>query len=209
MFDYTLYLVTDSRFLKHRSLADAVGEAIDAGVTVVQLRDKNAHSRELYETGLQLKSLLAGTGVPLIINDRVDIMQAVDADGVHVGPNDLPLATVRRLAGSEKLVGYSVDTVEDLQYAQNEGADYVGVGPVFATATKTDAGPVLGIEGLSKVVQNALIPCVGIGGIDAENCSKVFSVPEVSGVCAASAIMGADSITEAVRSFRKSLRDCK
>ncbi|HZX46231.1 MAG TPA: thiamine phosphate synthase, partial [Clostridia bacterium] len=146
--DYRLYLVTDREILKGRDLLQAVEEALSGGVTLVQLREKDASSREFYQLAVSMKNLTAEYGVPLIINDRLDIALAVEADGIHIGQEDLPLPVVRRLLGPDKIIGYSVSNIEEACYGEKHGADYLGAGPVFATATKKVSTPTLGPAGL-------------------------------------------------------------
>lgn len=201
--DFTLYLATDRKIVADRDLCDAVDEAIGNGVTIVQLRDKHCSDHELYETGRALRVIAKRHGVPLLVNDRVDIMLALDADGVHIGPDDLPLDRVRHLARG-KIVGCSVNSLDDLQRAESGGADYAGVGPVFATATKQDARDVLGLEGLARIVNRAALPCVAIGGITPDNADEVMGAG-VRGVCAISAVLGARDIGAAVRQFRANI----
>jgi len=201
--DFTLYLATDSRLLGRRDLCQVVAEAVDSGVTVVQLRAKQSPGRELYELGSALHAVTRSRGVPLIINDRIDVMLALDAEGVHVGLEDLPLVRARALARG-KIVGYSVNCLGDLEAAEQAGADYVGVGPVFPTATKSDARRVLGLNGLRAIAERARIPCVAIGGITADTAAAARRAG-ASGVCAISAILGRDDVAAAVREFRQKM----
>lgn len=195
----TLYLATDRGLLRGRDLLNAVATAIDSGVTLVQLREKSCTDREYYELALKVHGLTRAHGVPLILNDRVDIMLAVGAEGVHVGPEDLPLERVAALAAG-RIVGYSVNDLDDLELAHRAGATYAGVGPVFATATKSDHRPALGIAGLRAIVARARVPCVAIGGITPARTPDVMRTG-VAGVCAISAILGRDNIGQAVREF--------
>lgn len=194
-----LYLATDPDLTAGRDLCGLVAQAVTAGVTVVQLRDKHASGLELYETACRLRAVTRRLGVPLIVNDRVDIMLAAGADGVHVGSADLPLAQVRALAPG-RLVGYSVTGPADLVVAQRFGADYVGIGPVFPTATKPDASAALGIEGLRRLAASTDLPCVAIGGITPANSASVLEAG-ADGVCAISAILGQDDVAAAVKRF--------
>jgi thiamine-phosphate pyrophosphorylase len=198
--NFNLYLITDRGQLRGRDLLRAIAEAIDNGVTLVQLREKNCTDREYHELAAGVHEITRARAVPLILNDRVDIMLAVGAEGVHVGPNDLPLDRVIALAG-DRIVGCSVNTLDDLDMAQRAGATYAGVGPVFATATKVDHRPVLGIAGLKAIVARARIPCVAIGGIVPARTLEVMRTG-VAGVCAVSAILGKTDIGAAVREFR-------
>jgi thiamine-phosphate pyrophosphorylase len=198
-----LYLATDSELTAERDLCDLVARAITAGVTCVQLRDKVASGQQLYLSACRLHAVTQRLGVPLIINDRVDIMLAAGAEGVHVGATDLPLARVRALAAG-RLVGYSVTAAADVEVARRDGADYVGIGPVFPTSTKPDASPALGLAGLRDLAAAAGLPCVAIGGITPANCAAVLTAG-ANGVCAISAILGHDDIGAAVQRFRAAL----
>ena len=197
----TLYLATDPGLLGARDLVQTVAESIAGGVTIVQLRDKHADGGALYEAACRLLAVTRPAGVPLIINDRVDVMLASGADGVHVGPHDLPLAEARRLAGDDRMVGYSVNTPEDLALAIREGADHIGIGPVFPTGTKPDARAALGLGRLRELAAAAPIPCVGIGGISLANAASVKACG-VSGICVISAILGSDDVGRAARALR-------
>lgn len=147
--DLTLYAITDRSYIKNMDIAEAVELAIKGGATVIQLREKDISSREFYEIALKVKEVTKRNRIPLIINDRVDIALAVDADGVHVGQEDLPADIVRKIIGRDKIVGVSARTVEEALKAQRDGADYLGVGAVFKTPTKPEA-EAIGIEGLKK-----------------------------------------------------------
>ena len=137
--DYTLYLCTDRELMSTDTLEEAVEEAILGGVTMVQLREKNCSSKEFYETALRIKKITDTYGLPLLINDRVDIALAVDADGVHVGQSDLPVSVARKILGKDKIIGVSARNVAQAQEAEQNGADYLGVGAMYATGTKKDA----------------------------------------------------------------------
>ena len=201
--DYTLYLATDPGLLGDRRLEEVVETAILNGVTLVQLRDKTATAQALFETGRRLLAITRRHGIPLIVNDRLDLMLALEAAGVHLGQEDLPLEQARRLAHG-KIVGCSVSTLEHLRHAEEAGADYVGLGPVFATATKGDTAPALGLAGLRRLAATARVPCVAIGGITAANASAVKATG-VAGVCVISAILGAADTARAVRELRGAL----
>ncbi len=199
--DYTLYLATDRGMLEGRDVVAVIEDALRGGVTAVQLREKEADARGIYAVGCALLPVTRRFGVPLIINDRVDVMLALDADGVHVGPKDLPLERVRAIAQG-KIVGYSANTPEDALYASRAGADYVGVGPIFETATKSDTRSTLGINGLRDVVTRSPIPCVAIGGISAEGATAVYATG-VAGVCAISGILRSTDPEARARLFRQ------
>ncbi len=168
-------------------LADVVGEAIRGGVTLVQLREKDISTRDFYNEAVLLKELCSKGGVPLIINDRLDIALAVDADGIHIGQSDMPVSVVRRILGKEKIIGLSAGSVEEAEEAVRGGADYLGVGAVFHTSTKSDANDV-GIEMLKKVRSAVKIPIVGIGGINADNIEQLYGTG-IEGVAVVSCIM--------------------
>ncbi len=198
-----LYLATDPGLAAGRDLPGLVAEAIAAGVTAVQLRDKHADGKSLYETACRLLSVTRRHGVPLVVNGRVDGLLAAGADGVHVGPADLPLERVRALAG-RAIVGYSAGSPEDLALAERCGADYVGIGPVFPTATKPDAGAALGVDGLRALAAASALPCVAIGGITPGNCAQVMRAG-VDGVCVISAILAQADVAAAARAFAAAL----
>lgn len=191
--DYTLYLVTDRGILKGKDLFSAVQEAIAGGVTLVQLREKSISSLDFYNIALRLKEITGYHGVPLIINDRLDIALAVNADGLHVGQEDLPLREARRLLGEDKILGYSVTTVGEAVFGQQNGADYLGAGPVYPTGSKDDAAPPIGIDTLNKIKHSVSLPVVAIGGIGAANIKEI-KTSGVDGVSVISAILGSADI---------------
>ena len=200
-----LYLVTDRGLSLGRSILDVVCEAVRGGVTMVQLREKECSSREFLELAVALKERLSGTGVPLVINDRVDIALASGADGVHVGQSDLPCDIVRRLVGSDKIIGLSVESVEDAMKANDCDVDYIGVSPVFSTPTKTDTAPALGYEGLRAVAGLSRHPAVGIGGINAGNAAEIIRCG-ADGIAVVSAIMSAPDPYAAAAGLAASVR---
>jgi thiamine-phosphate pyrophosphorylase len=187
--DYRLYLVTDRQILKGRDLPAAVEEALQGGVTMLQLREKGASSREFYQLAVRLLQLAHSYHVPLIINDRLDIALACGADGLHVGQGDLQLEVARRLLGHGKILGYSVSTVQEALEGERLGADYLGAGSVFPTGSKDDAGEPIGVDGLRRIKQAVAIPVVGIGGIGLSNLPQVKQ-SGVDGVSLISAILG-------------------
>lgn len=198
---FRLCLVTDRSLAKGRGLADIVAAAVRGGVTMVQLREKTATAREFLEQARMLKALLAGSGVPLIINDRVDIALAVDADGVHVGQNDMPWAQVRHLLGPGKIIGLSVTLASQMAQADAAAADYLGIGPVFAQTTKPDAADVLGIDGFAALRRLAGDkPVLAIGGIKAQHAGALRAAG-AQGLAVVSAIMGAADPEAAARAF--------
>ncbi len=201
MIDYTLYLATDPHLLAGRDLVAVVEAAIAGGVTMIQLRDKTAPARELYETGRRLLAVTRRLGVPLIVNDRLDLMLALDADGVHLGAGDLPWEIARKLAPG-KLIGGSVNTLADLRRAEAAGLDHVGLGAFRATATKTDAPTALGLKGVRRLVAATRLPCVAIGGITAADAAELARTG-VAGLCVISAILAAPDPAAAARELRQ------
>lgn len=183
--DYTVYFVTDAPERYANGLLQAVAAAVSGGASMVQYRATSGTRAELYRTALALRGLLRVRGVPLIINDHVDLALAVDADGVHVGQHDLPIQVVRRLIGRSKLLGLSITSIEQLENVTAD-VDYIGAGPVFATATKPDAAPPLGLDALGHIARQSKIPVVAIGGIDPTNAGQAFATG-VTGVAVVSA----------------------
>lgn len=198
--DYTLYLCTDSALMSAKSVEDCVEQAVRGGVTMVQLREKRASSRELYELAVRVKRVTDAYGVPLIINDRVDICMAVDASGVHLGQKDLPCREARRLLGRGKLIGVSAALPEEALRAQEDGADYLGVGAVFATATKTDTRPVTR-ETIAAIRRAVTLPFVVIGGVNAKNITQLYGLG-INGAAVVSAVVAQPDITAAARVMR-------
>ena len=187
--DLSLYLVTDKSDDVEKFL-NTIEEAIKGGVTVVQIREKTAETLDFYNLALKVKEITSKYNVPLIINDRVDVALAVDADGVHVGQSDMPCDVTRRLIGDENILGVSAATVDEAQKAEKDGADYIGTGAVFPTATKDDA-PSVTKQDLKDVVDSIDIPVVAIGGINLENASQLKDTG-IAGLSVVSAIMGAE-----------------
>ncbi len=205
--DYTLYGVVGAGYTGNRTLEQAVEESIKGGVTVVQLREKSLTGREFYELAKRIKAITARCGIPLIINDRIDIALAVDADGVHLGQDDMPAAVARKLLGS-KILGVSAHSVEEAKQAQADGADYLGVGAVFPTATKSDIAGVLHPGGLEQMARSVELPVVGIGGIGHGNVEQLLGTG-IAGVAVISAIYTQPDIRESARQMRELLRGLK
>ncbi len=199
--DYSLYLVTDRALACGRSLVEVVSEAIAGGVTCVQLREKNCSTRQFVEEGLALQKILIPKDIPLIINDRVDIAMVVGASGVHLGQDDMEIADARRILGPESIIGISVESISDAREAAAAGADYLGVSPVFATPTKTDTAPPLGLEGLKAIRLEVDLPLVAIGGIKSDNCASVIAAG-ADGLAVVSALVSAPSPRKAAMDFR-------
>ena len=200
--DWSLYVITDARLSRGRTHLDVVRAAIQGGATVVQYREKGATTRLMVEEARGLRELCRGAGIPLIINDRVDVALAVGADGVHLGVDDMPVAIARRLLGPDKLIGHSPETLEQVRTSEADGADYLGVGSVFGTATKPDAGPPIGLSGLERVIAVVSIPVVGIGGITIQNAAQVIQAG-AAGVAVISAVVAAEDVEAAARRLRE------
>ncbi|MGE5415856.1 MAG: thiamine phosphate synthase [Acidobacteriota bacterium] len=203
--DYSLYLVTDRDILRGRDFLVGIEEALAGGVTLLQLREKNLGSRDFYNAAVQVKHLCARYNIPLIINDRLDIMLAVDADGLHIGQDDIPLEIARQLIGPQKVLGYSVSNVEKALYGQTF-ADYLGAGVVFPTGSKADAGDPIGTDGLNAIASSANIPVVAIGGINLGNLARVKSAG-ADGISVISAILGQANIKKASQSLLKAWKE--
>lgn len=195
--DYSIYLVTDEACLHGRPLLKCVEEALAAGVTLVQYRAKAADGGVLYAEACRLKELCDKYSVPLIINDRLDIALAVGAAGVHLGQDDLPCAVARRLLGEEFIIGVSAHNPAEAVQAVSKGADYLGCGAVFGTATKHDVAK-LGLENLRAIRKAVAVPMVGIGGITADNYAEVLATG-ADGAAIVSGILAQDDIGAIVK----------
>lgn len=199
--DYSIYLVTDDGCLQGRALLDCVREALEGGVTLVQYRAKTASSAEMYAEALQLKALCDSFNVPLIINDRLDIAMAVGAAGVHLGQDDLPCAAARKILGEDYIIGVSAHNPAEAKAALQSGADYLGCGAVFGTATKADVQK-LGTEGLAAICKAKGLPVVGIGGVTADNYREVRAAG-ADGAAIVSGILAQPDIRTTVRAIAK------
>ena len=205
--DLSLYLVTDSEFCAGRGVLETVRVAIEGGVSIVQLREKNASARELAELALALLEVLKEKQIPLIINDRLDVALATGADGVHLGQSDLDTRAARKIAGPNFIIGQTVSRVAEIERANAlpiNTLDYLGIGPIFHTTTKLDARNALGPEVVSELRKSTHLPCIGIGGISIENASLAWStgldgLAVVSAICAA---IDPKSAAEAIRNAR-------
>jgi len=201
-----VYLVTDRRNHGGRTVADTVAAAVEGGATIVQLRDPDATGLDLFRLGEELRDLLAGTGVPLVIDDRLDVALAVGADGVHLGQTDLPVRSARAVAGPDLLIGLSTTNPAQVRQALSlpKGTvDYLGVGPIWATTTKADAKPPIGVEGLAASMAAAagVLPCVAIGGITLANAHEVAATG--AGAAVVSAICGASDARAATETLAR------
>ena len=188
--DLSLYLVTDNSEDEEKFLK-TIEEAINGGVSVVQIREKTADTLDFYNLALKIKEITTKYNVPLIINDRVDVALAIDADGVHVGQSDMPCDVTRKLIGKNKILGVSAATIDEAKKAEKDGADYVGTGAVFPTSTKDDA-PSITKKDLKDIVDSINIPVVAIGGINMENANELKNTG-IAGLSVVSAIMSADN----------------
>jgi thiamine-phosphate pyrophosphorylase len=201
-----LYFVTDRGLCGGRPLEEVVLQAVQGGASCVQLREKDLSTRDFIELASRVRDLIKPHGVPLIINDRVDVALAVGADGVHIGQQDMPYGTARRLLGPSAVIGLSVETWEDVVKARGLDVDYLGVSPVFPTPTKTDTKGAWGIEGLARIRAYVKHPLVAIGGLSRENAGAAVEagadgIAVVSALCCA-----ADPRTEA-RELSSLIRD--
>lgn len=189
--DYSLYLVTDRTLSRGRSSEEIVGAAVRGGVTCVQLREKHCSTREFVREARSLQPLLHHHQIPLIINDRLDVALAIGADGVHLGQSDMHIRDARRLVGEKMIIGISAENLDDAIVAEQEGADYIGISPVFATDTKVDTSAPLGLEGIRRIRRAVNIPLVGIGGINMGNVREILCAG-ADGVAVVSAIVAAE-----------------
>ncbi len=199
--DYTLYLVTDREQMIAPTLEEAVEQAIEGGATLVQLREKAASSLDFYQLAKRIKKITDAHRVPLIINDRVDIALAVDAAGVHIGQKDLPARIVRSMIGTDKILGVSASTLDEALQAQQDGADYLGIGAMFATGTKIDA-EFVSIKELKKIRSAVKLPIVLIGGINRKTVS-LFDGTGVDGIAVISALIAAEDIAGEAKKLKE------
>jgi thiamine-phosphate pyrophosphorylase len=206
--DYSLYLVTDRTLARGRAMLEIVRAAVQGGVTCVQLREKTCSTREFIEEALAVKEFLRSRGVPLIINDRVDVALAVGADGVHLGQKDMPLAVARAIVTDTMRIGISAESLADAVAAQQGGADYLGVSPIFATPTKPDAAAPLGLAGLQAIRRAVHIPLVGIGGLNRQTAAEVLR-HGADGIAVVSAIVAAEDPEQAARELVQVIRSAR
>ncbi|MGE3977299.1 MAG: thiamine phosphate synthase [Nitrospira sp.] len=202
--NFRLLLVTDRTQAGDRSLPSLIRHAVSAGLPAVQLRERDLSSRELLPLAQEIQSITAPHAVPLIVNDRVDLMMALNLDGVHLRSDSLPPRSVRRLIGPRRLMGVSTHSVEDVRRANQGGADYVVFGPIFETPSKRPFGPPLGLDLLADVCRRSSIPVIAIGGITRERVRPVRRAG-AHGVAVIGALLSRDDIGEAVREFTQAL----
>jgi len=193
--DLRLYLCTDRLLSMGRPITEAVEQALAGGVTMVQVREKDASTREFYEVALKIQKLTRKYHVPLVVNDRIDIALAIGAEGLHLGQTDMPLGVARRLVGKEMFIGISASTVEEAAEAARGGADYLGVGAVFYTGSKEITGTI-GLEGLRAVCGAVEIPTVAIGGVSVQNTREILAAG-ADGIAVISAILSQPDIKRA------------
>ncbi len=206
--DYSLYLVTDRGLARGRSTLEIVSAAVKAGATVVQLREKDCSTREFVEEALNIKGFLKTRDVPLIINDRLDVAQAVKADGVHLGQSDMPLTIAREILGDSMIIGISAESLQEAIEAEKGGADYLGVSPIYATPTKTDTALPLGLKGLRAIRKAVKLPLVGIGGLNRNNAADVIR-SGADGVAVVSAIVAAADPETAASELKNIIAEAK
>ena len=204
MFDLSLYLVTDRSLSLDRDMEWIVEEAVKGGVTMVQLREKECSTRDFIELAIRLKQKLAPYNVPLIINDRADVALAANADGLHIGQSDIKYNMARQLLGADKIIGLSVENMEQVYESNNMDVDYIGISPVFSTATKTDTALPFGLEGIRDVMAICNHPAVAIGGINLTNIREIMAAG-AHGIAVVSAICSAESPKAAAIELKQKL----
>jgi thiamine-phosphate pyrophosphorylase len=202
--DYSLYLVTDRELMAAGSIEECVEQAVSGGCTLVQLREKTASSREFYETAVRVRKITADFSVPLIINDRADIALAVNADGVHIGQDDLPVDKARRIMGKDAIIGVSANNLTEALTAAAMGADYLGVGAMFPTGTKKDADSTT-MDELRRIRAEIKLPIVAIGGINKNNV-PLFAGTGIDGIAVVSAVVSQKDAGGAARELKALFR---
>lgn len=200
-FSLHLYLVTDEAAKCRHSLLETVQRAVDGGVTIVQYRSTNPDAGTCYREALPIRDFLASRGVPFIVNNRIDLALALDADGVHIGQRDLPVPAVRAMIGPDRILGLSVSNADQLRAVDAALVDYLGMGPVFPTISKLNAPPVLGVDGFAALASQSPLPVVAIGGLNVERARLVRATGAASGIAVVSAICGAEDPEAAARAL--------
>ena len=201
-FDLSLYLITDENYIKDESFEFVIEEALKGGVTVVQLREKKSSTKDFLKKAFRLKSLLLKYNVPLIINDRIDIALACDADGIHIGQSDMPYIYARKLLGPNKIIGLSIESFEEAQQAEEFDLDYIAISPVFSTPTKENTKIEFGIEGIKRISSLSRHKTVAIGGINLDNVSEIITAG-ADGISVISAILCDENIYRASVELRE------
>ena len=197
--DLKLYLVTDSKILKDRDFYICIEDAIKSGVTMVQLREKNTDGKEFLEKAIKLRELTNKYNVTFVINDRIDIAMLVDADGVHIGQSDIDAVSARKLLGDNKIIGVSARNLQEAKIAKENGADYLGIGAMFSTSTKSDA-KLVSFNTLEEIIKEVNLPFVLIGGITLDNVKKLKHF-KPDGYALVSGILGTDDISKRVEKW--------
>ena len=203
-----LYVLTDRQLAHGRGESEVVDAAIAGGATAIQLRWKTGSMREALAVGRELKQICDRSGVLFVVNDRIDLALALEADCVHLGDEDLPLPEARRIVGERMLIGYSPPTLAEAIEAEQLGADYLGVGPVYGTSSKADAGEAVGVERIAEVCRAVSIPIVGIGGINAGNAAPVIAAG-AAGVAVISSVVAAADVRAAARQLHDALQSAE
>ncbi|MDO5825799.1 MAG: thiamine phosphate synthase [Methanosphaera sp.] len=206
MIDYSVYLVTDKFQFSESEFLEIIEEALKGKTTIVQLREKESDTLEFYNLAVKVKEITDKYDVPLIINDRIDIALAVDCAGVHLGQSDMPCKVARDILGEDKIIGISATTYDEAVQAQCDGADYLGVGAIYPTDTKSDAG-VSTHEDLMKIAEEITIPTVAIGGVKEDNTKELIEKYDFDGVAVVSAIMLSDNPRETSENFSKIMKE--
>jgi len=206
--NYDLYIITDQRISHVKSHLEVAEAVLAGGATVIQFRDKEMEDSEAIEVCRKIYELTKKKGIPFIVNDRVEVAKIVKADGVHLGQEDQSLDFARKILNQNQIIGISVETVEQAIKAEKEGADYLGVGPIYTTATKLDAGRELGVARLKEIKEAVNIPVIAIGGINENNLEEVLKVG-ADGVAIISAVVGAPDITQACRKLKNKIEYIK
>ena len=204
--DWKLCLVADAEAAGHRDLVSIIREAAEAGATLVQLRGKKLETRQFLDMAFRASNVLKHLGIPLIINDRIDIALSCEADGIHLGQEDLPLPYARKILGGNRIIGISVNTTKEAEEAESGGADYIGVGPIFDTSSKDELRTILGIKGLRSIRQRVKIPILAIGGLTAGTAKEVLS-SGADGIAVISAIIGAENFHDATKSLLSKMEE--
>lgn len=199
-----LHVLTDHQWSRGRDNLTVVKAAIDGGATAIQLRNKTASTSVLIEEGLALRALTRERDVLLIVNDRVDVALAIDADGAHVGQDDMPAPLARKLLGSNRILGVSVSNSAEAKAAVAADADYLGVSPIFSSLTKTDTGPATGIQFLTELAAHYKVPLVAIGGINVENTTEIIQAG-AAGIAVITAVVYAEDIAAAARQLSQAI----
>ncbi|WP_216829998.1 thiamine phosphate synthase [Alkalihalobacterium elongatum] len=199
MKDFKLYTITGEEFHPNRDMITVMEEAIKGGSDIIQLRDKTSSKKVVFEKAKQLREITKKYGVTFIVNDHIDVALAVDADGIHIGQDDLPIEEARKIVGN-KIIGLSTHAIEEARAAQKNGADYIGVGPIFPTKSKVDVVDPVTTDYIRQVVKEITIPFVAIGGIKLHNVDQVLEAG-ASRICAISEIVGAEDIQSVCKQF--------